>query len=49
MEKVIDIFHLCLVKGPKVFILMDSFFVVVKDMFLDDGSQFNVIVVPFYE
>jgi hypothetical protein len=45
VEKVIDIFQLWLVKEPKVFVLMASFFFG-NDMFLDDGTQFNVIVVP---
>lgn len=49
MEKVIDIFRLFLVKGPKVFVFVDSFFFVGKDMFLGEGTKFNVIVVPIYE
>jgi len=48
VEKIIDIFRLFLVKGPKVFVFVDSFFVG-KDMFRDVGTKFNVIVVAVYE
>ena len=48
MEKLIDIFRLFLVKEPKMFVFVNRFFIG-KDMFRDDGTKFNVIVVPIYE
>jgi hypothetical protein len=43
VEKVIDIFPLFLVKDTEVFVFVG------KDIFLDEGTKFNVIVVPISE